>query len=180
MESGDTDKYYHAWNTMFEEIGHKWLTRRLWFSLAVELRAAGLWAQVPQNARLSCCPHRVWSVSQKTDSLMEVISAFPHARDVFSYGPAAVAVSSSPRVVTHLPAKPTRAQAHMDVPSWRSWTICAVWMDCMIPVVTITIPKIKTREISLSRNRREHRSVAISCKNHSLFLFLSQCTFNSD
>lgn len=57
---------------------------------------------------------------------MEVISAFPHARDVFSYGPAGVAVSSSPRVVTHLLAKPTRAQAHMDVPSWRSWTICAV------------------------------------------------------
>lgn len=41
MESGDTDKYY-AWNMMFEEIGHKWLTWRLWFSLAVELRDAGL------------------------------------------------------------------------------------------------------------------------------------------
>lgn len=57
---------------------------------------------------------------------MEVISAFPHARDVLSYGPAAVAVSSSPCVVIHLLAKPTHAQAHMDVPAWRSWTICAV------------------------------------------------------
>lgn len=63
---------------------------------------------------------------RKLSSLMEVISAFPHARDVFSYGPAAVAVSSSPCVVTHLLAKPTHAQAHMDVPPWRSWTICAV------------------------------------------------------
>lgn len=56
---------------------------------------------------------------RKLSSLMKVIL-------VFSYGPAALAVSSSPCVVTHLLAKPTHAQAHMDVPSWRSWTICAV------------------------------------------------------
>lgn len=71
------------------------------------------------------------------------------------------------------------------VPSWRSWTACAVWIGCrygfMLPTVTRALTKIKTRGKSVRRNNRlEHQSVVTICKTIPFWgdqLFLSwHCT----
>ena len=56
--------------------------------------------------------------------------------------------------------------AHMDVPSWRTWTASATWLSCryhlMLPVVTRTLAEHKTTEVSV----RKDKVRAIVCGHH--------------
>uniref|UniRef100_A0AAY5KHT2 Protein HTATIP2 n=1 Tax=Esox lucius TaxID=8010 RepID=A0AAY5KHT2_ESOLU len=65
------------------------------------------------------------------------------------------------------------AVARMDVPSWRSRTTCATRMGCryslMLPVVTRTLAKCKTREESVRKDKEREIVCGHHLQNHSLF-----------